>query len=524
MSFKQSLRHDFSASIVVFLVALPLCLGIAIATGFPPAAGLISGIIGGIVVGALAGCPLQVSGPAAGLITILWEAVEQFGIETVGLIILLAGLMQVGMGILGLGLWFRAVSPAVIRGMLAGIGILIFSSQFHVMVDDKPRASGIENFLSIPESFIKGVIPMVDSVHHIAAAIGLVTIVCIALWKLSPQRLKWVPAPLFAVITGTVLANVMQLPINYVQVPDSLAGSLHLFDWSLLSRMGEGPVLITALSIAFIASAETLLTATAVDQMSPKCTTNYNREIIAQGVGNAMAGLLGVLPITGVIVRSSANVQAGAETRQSAILHGIWILMFVLLMPFVLELIPVAALAAILVYTGYKLVNIQAARQLLQFGRSELIIYIVTVVGIVATNLLEGVLLGLGLAMLKQFYIHSRLHIEQVTDAETQDIHVLLTGTASFVTLPVLAARLEQLPPGRKVHIHIHNLNAIDHACIELLQGWETRYAAKDGAVVLEWEAVMSKYALMNQKPIAPNPITVPVAATQTQTDAVSQQ
>ena len=484
-----------------FLVALPLCLGIAIATGYPPAAGLASGIIGGIIVGFLAGCPLQVSGPAAGLITIVWEAAHQFGYETVGVIVLLAGLMQVSMGVLGLGMWFRAVSPAVIQGMLAGIGVLIFSSQFHVMVDDTPRSGGLANLLSIPESVMKGLIPLDGTAHHLAASVGVVTILAIVAWNLMPQKVKVIPAPLVAVVIATIIAAVWNFPIKYVDVPENFFDSFRLIDLSLLPQLANAQVFITALTIGFIASAETLLTATAVDQMTPKFRTNYNKEIIAQGIGNSLAGIFGLLPITGVIVRSSANVQAGAESRNAAILHGIWILVFILVIPFALQLIPVAALAAILVYTGYKLVNVKAAKKLVAFGKSELMIYGATIAGIVLTNLLEGVLIGVGLALMKQFYTNSRLTINQAEVPDEDMIHMSLKGTASFITLPKLADKFEKLASRKQVFIHIDELSSIDHACIEFLQNWEKQYTQHGGAVTLQWDGVMNKYQSFSSIP-----------------------
>lgn len=488
--------EDFMASIVVFLIALPLCLGIAIAAGYPPAAGLISGIIGGIIVGYFSGCPLQVSGPAAGLIAIIWEAVNSIGIEAVGLAIALAGVIQIGMGVFRLGQWFRAVSPAVIQGMLAGIGVLIFASQFHVMVDDAPRSSALENLVAIPDAVMKGVFPLDGSTHHMAAAIGILTILTIVAWNISsdklPEKLKIIPGPLVAVIVAVVGASFFQLPIKYVEIPSDLLESVTLLDPALIGRVGEPDVIMMAITIAFIASAETLLTATAVDQMTTRSRTKYNKEVIAQGIGNTLAGILGALPITGVIVRSSANVAAGAVSKKSTIMHGLWLLMFVIAFPFVLEYIPVASLAAILVYTGYKLVNVQAIKKLAEFGRSEVFIYFATVVGIVATNLLEGVLIGLGLAILKQLYTHSYLSISKEKDDNNQ-CHIYLAGSANFLTLPKLATELEEVMDGQCVHVHIEELGNIDHACIELLTGWKKQYMMSGGEVYLEWDGMMKR-------------------------------
>ncbi len=495
--YKTHFKQDFMASIVVFLVALPLCLGISIATGYPPAAGLVSGIIGGLVVGLFTGCSLQVSGPAAGLITIIWEAHHTLGFEGLGIAILLAGLLQIGMGVFGLGLWFRAVSPAVIQGMLAGIGVLIFSSQFHVMVDDTPKASSLDNILTIPQAIQKGIFPLDGSVHHLAASIGLATIATILLWNMVPKKLKIIPAPLVAVIIATILANLFALPINYVAVPENLLDSLHMvqFNSDTLALLGTPDIWVTILTIGFIASAETLLTATAVDQMVAQRgdmphRTQYNKEVIAQGIGNSLAGILGVLPITGVIVRSSANVQAGGKTNASTLMHGLWILFFVLLIPFVLETIPVAALAAILVYTGYKLVNVQAIKKLATYSKTEVFIYAATVIGIVMTNLLEGVLIGLGLSLLKHFYSHAQLQVHTNNDASQNQTHISLAGSASFVTLPKLATQLEALPEGKNICVHMEALSFIDHACMEFLQQWEDRYEQQGGTVNIKWDEI----------------------------------
>lgn len=498
-------KQDVLASIVVFLVALPLCLGISIAAGYPPAAGLVSGIIGGLIVGAIAGCPLQVSGPAAGLITVVWEAVHQFGFEVVGLVIFLAGLIQLGMGLAGLGMWFRAVSPAVIQGMLAGIGVLIFSSQFFVMVDDTPKSDAILNLMSIPEAIQKGILPMDGSVHQLATMIGLLTIAILVGWSFIPQRWQLVPGPLVAVVVSVVVSSVCQLPINYVQVPDSLVASLHgmpLFDLALWENLLKWPIWLAAVEMALIASAETLLTATAVDHISPLYRTNYNREVVAQGLGNTLAGIVGALPITGVIVRSSANVHANAHTRLSTMIHGLWILAFAMFFPFALGYIPVSCLAAILVYTGYKLMNVNVVKKLARFGKFEVVIYVATVAGIVMTNLLEGVLIGLGLALLKHLYTHSNLSIQAVHLSDKEKKHYVLKGSASFITLPKLATHLESLPPGKHVVIHANQLNFIDHACIEFLENWERQYVSQGGHVHMKWGGM---------KAVLPSPEKAPV-------------
>lgn len=487
--------RDFLASVVVFLVALPLCMGVAIASGVPPAAGLITGIIGGILVGFLGGAPLQVSGPAAGLTVIVWQLVQQHGLAVLGIIVLFAGVLQLAAGLFKLGQWFRAISPAVIHGMLAGIGVLIFASQFHIMVDDKPRGSGIANLLSIPESVYKGIFPMDGATHHIAALTGVVTILVLIGWeKFRPKKLASVPGPLVAVVTATVFAAVSKFDINFVNVPNNLADSFLYPTWDAFQKSLTKEIIGAAAALAFIASAETLLSTAAVDQMHKGPRANYDRELAAQGAGNILCGMLGALPMTGVIVRSSANVNSGATTRWSTILHGTWLLVTVIAFPGVLRLIPTAALAAILVYTGYKLFNPARVRLLARFGRGEVAVYLVTLCGIVFTDLLTGVLLGVAVALVKLLYTFTHLSVERVDRADGRRIDLHLEGAATFVGLPKLAQELEKLPSGREIHIHFDKLNYIDHACLELVHTWRAQREELGSTIKLEWAALEDRY------------------------------
>ena len=346
------------------------------------------------------------------------------------------------------GQWFRAISPAVIHGMPAGIGILIIASQVHVLVDDEPKGSGLQNLLSIPGAIYKGVMPPDGSAHHLAAFVGLCTMALIFAWGYAPQKLKLIPAPLIAVIVVTIGVAAFQLPIKFVNLSGNLWEATHLPTSEALRNLLNTSVLVSAIALCFIASAETLLCATAVDRMHEGPRTQYNRELFAQGVGNTICGLLGALPMTGVIVRSSANVEAGAQTRLSAILHGAWILTLVALAPGLLNLIPTTALAAVLVYTGFKLISPKAWRELRPYGWAECGIYLATIIGIVAVNLLAGVVLGLVLALLKLLYTLSHLDVRIHTHPETKETTVMLAGTATFVRLPKLAAALESIPAG----------------------------------------------------------------------------
>ena len=493
-TLRESWRRDFLASIVVFLVALPLCMGIAIASGAPPAAGLVTGIIGGLVVGFLAGAPLQVSGPAAGLSVIVWELVQTHGLGPLGWIVLCAGGIQVVAGLAGLGQWFRAVSPAVIHGMLAGIGVLIFGSQFHVMVDDAPRGSGLENLVAIPEAIYKGFMPADGSVHFQAAMIGLLTLGVMITWKpLAPKAMKVVPAPLVAAIVATAVAALAGLGVNRVDIPEQLTDALVFPTLADLNSLGL-TVFASGLALAFVASAETLLCATAVDKLHDGPRTRFSQELTAQGVGNMLCGMLGALPMTGVIVRSSANVEAKAGTRASAILHGAWLLLFCAALPFVLAQVPTAVLAAVLVFTGYKLVNVAAIRELARFGRFQVFIYATTLVGIVAVDLLTGVIAGIAISIARILYDMSHLRVELREADEPGRFDLDLDGSATVLRLPKLAEALERVPASADLHVDFEHLSYIDHACLDLLVSWEKQHATSGGTLTIDWAALEARF------------------------------
>ena len=496
MKIPSTLGADALASIVVFLVALPLCMGIAIASGAPPAAGLITGIVGGLVVGGIQGSALQVSGPAAGLAVIVFELIQRYGLNGLSVLIVAAGGLQMIAGLARGGRWFRAVPPSVINGMLGGIGVLIFASQVHVMVDDKPRSSGLLNLISIPEAVWKGIRPQENLPHEEAAIIGVLTIVVLVLWNKAPKKLKIVPAPLVGVIVGTLVANVLAFPIAHVNLPYSLISVIKLpglADFQLLlTPAAWGSVAM----LAIVASAETLLSAAAVDRMHSGKRTNFNRELFGQGVGNSLAGLLGGLPMTGVIVRSTANVQAGAKTRLSTIMHGAWLLLLVAFLPQVLRLVPVSSLAAVLVFTGYKLVNPAVVKQLRKYGKSEVVIYLVTVAAIVSTDLLKGVLIGLGLAVAKMLWVMSKLEITIEDDAANKRTQLHLKGSATFLRLPDIAEALESVPSDRELHVRLEQLEHLDHATLELLKTWEEQCKSKGGDLIIDWSVIDQTYHL----------------------------
>ena len=473
-------------------------MGMAVASNMPIASGIVTGIVGGIIVGFISGSPMQVSGPAAGLTVVVWQLVDQFGLATVSVIIFFAGLVQLLAGMLKLGQWFRAVSPAVVHGMLAGIGILILASQFHVMFDAAPHGSGIQNLLGIPTTLMHAIGNGGGPLK--AGFIAALTIAAIIAWtSYAPKSLKIIPAPLVGVALAMAVAAILHPEsIRYVTVPDKIFENLMsgatLPSVAGLMRVFEPEVFLGVITIAFIASAETLLCATAIDAMHSGPRAKYNHELKAQGVGNAICGLLAGLPMTATIVRSSANIEAGATSYVSTVLHGFWLLLFVAILPWTLGYIPMASLAAVLVYIGYKLAYPKAVPALKKYGTSEVMIYAMTIIMIVSTDILKGVVTGLVLSLLKLLHAFSHLNVRNVEKPGENRVDVHFDGSATLVRLPILARALESVRPGTDVHVHIDELDYIDHACLDLLGSWEKQHKATGGKLTIDWPALEGKY------------------------------
>ena len=469
--------RDFTASIVVFLVAMPLCMGIAIASGVPPEKGLVTGIIGGIVVGLFAGSPLQVSGPAAGLAVIVFEFVRENGLEALGPVLLLAGVIQLVAGALKMGGLFRAISPAVVHGMLAGIGALIVIGQFHILFDAKPMSSGLENIAMMPARVL-GLDLSSVSATEMALGLGLLTIGVMLGWeKLRPKSMALVPGALLGVVAATAVAWSMGLGVARIEVPASIGSAFALptsMQW--FAPLANPGLIVAAVAIAFIASAETLLSAAAVDRMHDGVRTEYNKELRAQGIGNFLCGMVGALPMTGVIVRSSANVQAGAKTRLSTILHGAWILGFIALLPWLLREVPMAALGGVLVVTGWRLVSLKHVQHLLKaHGYLPAAIWAVTFILVVTTDLLTGVLVGLGLSLVELLPHGHNLGLKVHEHEDEAGPRLELHGAATFLGLTRLNAVLERQPADRPVHLDLDRVRAMDHTTAETLSEWISR-------------------------------------------------
>jgi MFS superfamily sulfate permease-like transporter len=462
-----ALRHDLPASLVVFLVAVPLCVGVAVASGVPAELGLITGIVGGLVTGLLPGSSLQVSGPAAGLTVLVYQAVQQLGPPALGVLVLAAGLLQILLGALRLGRWFRATSIAVVEGMLAGIGLTLIAGQLYAMADTPAPDSGPAKIAGLP-----GLAADAPTTPGAPAALGIgaATIAVLACWHRLPGPVRAVPGPLAAVALATAAAAAFDLPVDRLQI-HGLAEAIQPPGTAELALLADVTVLGTVVAFTLICSAESLFSAAAVDRMHDGPRTDYDRELVAQGTGNAVCGALGALPMTAVIVRSAANVQAGARTKASRVLHGVWLLVFAAAFPAVLQAIPLAALAGVLVHAGWRLIPLPQIPRLWREHRGEAVILICTATAVVALNLFEGVLLGLLLAVLKTAWETSQVHLD-VDDTGTGPIRVRLSGNATFLRLPKLLDTLEGLPRDRRIELHLSGLRHLDHACRTALVNW----------------------------------------------------
>jgi MFS superfamily sulfate permease-like transporter len=455
------LATEITASLVVFLVALPLCIGVAVASGVPAELGIVSGVIGGLVVGAIRGSTMQVSGPAAGLAALVAETVAEKGVAVLGVIVLFSGVLQIVLGLVRLGRMFQAISLAVVQGMLAGIGLPLMVSQLYPMSDRKAPGTPLENMAGLP-GLLSGVLS--DPQALIAVVLGVVTIVLSFLWKKVPAPLGKIPAALVAVGVGCAVAALPGVRVKTLQVGD-LAAAVHFPGPEELAGLADPAVLTSVLTFTVIASAESLFTAAAVDRMHSGPRTRYNTELIAQGTGNAVAGFLGALPITAVVARSSANVQAGARTRLSRTLHGLWLLAFALLLPQVLALIPISVLAGVLVHSGWKLFAPEEFPKMWRQDRGEFVVMTVTTLVIVATALLEGVIVGLVAGIVLAALRMSRTVVRQHLEEDTAK--VVMAGNATFLRLPQVIEALENAAAsGRpRIRLDLTGVTHLDHAC-----------------------------------------------------------
>ncbi len=468
LPFSKTVLKDLPASIVVFLVAVPLSLGIALASGAPIVAGLIGAVVGGIATGLLAGAPLQVSGPAAGLTVVVAGMVTQFGWETMCLITVCAGIVQLALGFLKVGRGTLVIAPAVVHGMLAGIGISIALAQLHVALGGSPASSPIANVLAIPKRLA--------DMNGSAAILGCLTIAILIVWKkLKVPALKLLPGPLVAVLVATVVSMVLKMNVKRVDLPETLSLT------QLKPPTDWGGFAVAVLTLAIIASIESLLCAVATDKLHSGARANLDKELAAQGAGNLISGLLGGLPLTGVIVRSSANIVAGGLTRWSAVFHGVWILLSILFLGSLIETIPLAVLAGLLIHVGVNLVNLHHIRDLQTHREAPM--YYATILGVTCINLLAGVAIGIGISV---FFAIRRLSTTEIQIENRGDKwHVVIHGTMTFACVPKLNNELSRIPVGAPVDIDLA-VDFIDHAAFEALHGWRQVHEKTGGHVDID--------------------------------------
>lgn len=497
--FKE-IRHDAPAGIVVFFVAVPLCLGIALASGAPLFSGLIAGIIGGIVVGSLSGSPLGVSGPAAGLAVIVLTAIQDLGFEPFLVAVVLAGALQIAMGLARAGVIAYFFPSSVIKGMLSGIGVLIVMKQVpHAVGHDADPEGDFRYVQPDGETTLSSLSAMVGDFEPSAIFVSAVGLAILLAWEGGLARRHWIfgviQGPLVAVAFGIAFQAISRAffpdaalqASHLVNVPVaeswSEAGSLLTFpDWS---QIGNPNVLLTAATIAVVASLETLLCVEATDKLDPEGrVTPTNRELLAQGTGNMLSGLIGGLPITQVIVRSSANIQSGGRTKLSAILHGVLLLVTVLALPELLNLVPLAVLAAILLVVGYKLAKPALFQQMYRLGPAQFVPFVVTVAGIVFTDLLVGIGLGLAVAIfviLSRNYLNSHfLHMVDRGSVAGHEVFTMqLAEEVTFLNKGAIIRSLAELPDGAHVRIDTSRSFFVDYDVLEAIEEFEKSAPAR---------------------------------------------
>jgi len=502
MKIFEHVRQDLSASVVVFFVAVPLCLGIALASGAPLIAGIIAGVIGGAVVGTISGSPLGVSGPAAGLVAIVLVAIDQLGgFDAFLVAVVIAGLMQIALGLLRAGVLAYYFPSAVIKGMLTGIGIIIILKQLpHAVGYDVDPEGNLSFIQRDGGTTFRALARMFEFVEFGAVIIASVGLAILLIW----ERVLVHRGRLFEIIQGPLVVVTFGIlfqlacarwwpalalsPDHLVNVPviDDFASFKALFTLPDWSQLANPAIYVTAATLAIVASIETLLCVEATDRLDPyKRNTSTNRELCAQGVGNIASGLIGGLPITQVIVRSSANIQSGARSKLSAILHGVHLAVFVLALPTVLNLVPLAALASILLLVGYKLSKPALFATLYRQGPSQFIPFAVTVVGVVLTDLLTGIAIGMVVAIvfvLRRNYLNSHfMHIERGTIAahtETMTLH--LAEEVTFLNKGAIRNELSRIPDQTHVVIDASDCFDIDLDVLEIIEDFRETCAARN--------------------------------------------
>jgi carbonic anhydrase len=513
----SNLKQDIPASIVVFLVALPLCLGIALASGAPLLSGLIAGIVGGILVGFLSESHTSVSGPAAGLASVVAATIASLGgsFEVFLMVVVLAGFVQVAAGIGKMGFIANYIPTSVIKGLLAAIGVTLILKQIpHAVGFDKDPEGDFTFFEPDGDNTFNELLEIFDFFTWGAVIISAICLLLLIYWdKIPSKKIKIIPASLFVVIVGVLLNTLFQNyfptlalePTHLVSIPknDGFSSLLTMPNWASIA---DWHVWLAAFTIALVASLETLLNLSAVENLDPqKRVASPNRELIAQGAGNIVSGLIGGLPITSVIVRSSVNINAGAATKLSAILHSIFLLMSVLFLSQVMNLIPLASLAAILLVTGYKLANINIFKDLYKKGWNQLIPFVATITAIMFTDLLKGVVIGFAVSV---FYIlksnfQNPFTVKKEPQTNDDAARIVLPSQVSFFNKAPIKTALWAIPNDSKVVIDATASDFIDNDVLDLIETFRTELAPQKNIKLnilgTKPDAITNKCALESQ-------------------------
>jgi MFS superfamily sulfate permease-like transporter len=484
-----TIKQDFPAGLVVFLVALPLCLGIALASGAPLFSGLIAGIVGGVVVAVFSGSQLAVSGPAAGLTVIVLNAITEIGsYQGFLLAVVLAGVLQIILGFAKAGTIGKYFPSSVIKGMLAAIGVILIMKQIpHALGYDADYNGDFQFIQSDSENSLTALISALNKTNLGAAIISILSLFILITWdKLKSTKLGMVPAPLIVVIVGIGLNMFFETThqiftlrdehLVTVPVANSIGEFVTFFTLPDFSYLNQVSVYKAAFTLAIIASIETLLSIEAVDKIDPyKRDTPSNQELKAQGIGNLVSGFIGGLPLTAVIVRGAANVNAGAQSKMSAVIHGLLLLLSAIFIPKVINLIPYASLAAILLVTGYKLTKVSLYKSMFKVGADQFIPFIVTILAIVFTDLLIGISIGLAIGV---FYVlknnmQNTYTNNMKTRKDNEPIHIVLSEEVSFLNKASILQTLEDLPEGSHVIIDGSRSRFIDYDVLEVINDFK---------------------------------------------------
>jgi MFS superfamily sulfate permease-like transporter len=505
MSFFKEIKSDFPSSIIVFFVALPLCLGIALASGAPLFSGLIAGIVGGIVVGSLSGSALGVSGPAAGLAVIVLSSIQELGsYEAFLLAVVFAGIIQLILGLLKAGIIGYFFPSSVIKGMLSGIGLIIILKQIpHAFGYDKDYEGDMSFFQPDGENTFTELVKMLDYISPPVVVVSVVSLAILLLWdKVLSKKGKIftiIQGPLVAVAFGIgyeIITNsyfpawsISAEHLVKVPVASDMSSFFNQFSMPDFSFIGDKNIYVIAFTMAVVASLETLLSVEATDKLDPKKrVTPTNRELIAQGAGNIVSGFIGGLPITQVIVRSSANIQSGGKTKLSGIMHGFLLLISVILVPNILNYIPLGVLASILFVVGFKLAKPSLFKQMYKLGLKQFLPFVVTMVGIVFTDLLTGIGMGVAVAI---FYIVSGnfknshfMHIKE-TDEGCHKVEMTLSEEVTFLNKGAILQELNKLPDCTEITIDIRSSVRVDYDVYEIIDNFRVNSAPDRGIKVI---------------------------------------